>query len=283
VSPDINYLDPSQPLFPAGSNPASLAQLTMGGQQGESAFYRGLSAQELMDIVYPKYDAFYNRPAGSPPPEGMSGFGFGQQTEGSLVGDPQSAGYVPGFWDHPIRSEAWEYALSGPQEGMSGDNKWGIPWAGWVQDAYSSAPDPANLLYGRWSSYGFPGDPTQNGDVHSWNLSGDSVFNALTGAGSWSPADSAMGAAAANWLTVEPQWLGMYEGSGYDQWTDLPAEELAVAPFTANYGPVGWAAMGRPDMYWDLPYHQPFVEGDEAFFNRYLALMADPSMGAWAE
>jgi hypothetical protein len=275
MSPDINYTDPSKPLFAAGANPPSLSQLTQGGQAGESAFYRGLSAEELMNIVYPKYDAYYNRGAGNPVPEGMSGFGFGEQTEGSLVGGPFDPGYVPAFWNHPIRSEKGTYALAPQDPGYDGSNRFGIeaPW--YVTDP--GEPDPANMLYSRWNAYGHPGDPTQNGTIHGGNfMTGPAEFNALTGAGSYAPTDW-----ASTWLGVEPQWLGAYAGTGYDQWTDVP--DLGNAPFAGAFDPIQWAAMGRPDMWWNNPQNAPFVEGDEEFFNRYMALMGDPSMGAWAE
>ena len=76
ADPKIN-LDPNKPLFDPKdeTGPASLSQLT-GGQRGEMLYYAGLSPEELINNIYPKYDEYFNRAAGAPAPNG--GLMFGQ-------------------------------------------------------------------------------------------------------------------------------------------------------------------------------------------------------------
>ena len=76
-SPQINLYDPSKPLFPKGDSPTSLFQLG-SLQEGENAFLRSLSAEELMLEVWPDYWRYYHRPAGAPVPDDLrAGMTFG--------------------------------------------------------------------------------------------------------------------------------------------------------------------------------------------------------------
>lgn len=90
-SPEINLTDPSQPLFAADAQPASLAQLGVH-QAGERAFLRSLSAQELMTQIWPLYSQYYHRAAGAPVPAGFeAGLTFGSPVtdgDGKLVRSP---------------------------------------------------------------------------------------------------------------------------------------------------------------------------------------------------
>jgi len=91
ASPEINLTDPSKPLFDKGAHPSSLAQLGVD-QQGEQAFLRSLSAQELMTQIWPLYYQYYHRPAGSPIPAGFeAGLTFGSGVigaDGTLTHSP---------------------------------------------------------------------------------------------------------------------------------------------------------------------------------------------------
>ncbi len=64
ADPDINISDPSQPLFPKNAAPLSLFQLGVL-QDGENAFLRSLSAEELMLQVWPAYYRYFHRAAGA--------------------------------------------------------------------------------------------------------------------------------------------------------------------------------------------------------------------------
>jgi hypothetical protein len=70
ADPDINISDPSKPLFSKNSAPLSLFQLGVL-QDGENAFLRSLSAEELMLQVWPAYYRYFHRCAGCPVPDDL--------------------------------------------------------------------------------------------------------------------------------------------------------------------------------------------------------------------
>lgn len=152
--PSINYTDPSQPLFPAGSNPPSLIGLS-GGQLGELSFLRSLDAQELLGDLGPLYDAYYNREAGAPPPPG---FEAGLAGFGSPV-------YNPGP-DYPSGASGGNYTRNplmglygGPQQiGAGVLQAQGLEG---VTDPYELGRELGGGLYNRWSAYGYPGTGDQ--------------------------------------------------------------------------------------------------------------------------
>jgi hypothetical protein len=77
ASPEMEIYDAAKPLFPLNAHPVSLFQLG-SFQTGESAFLRSLSAEELMDTVYPMYYRIHHRAAGAPVPAELAvGLDFG--------------------------------------------------------------------------------------------------------------------------------------------------------------------------------------------------------------
>jgi hypothetical protein len=130
-SPEVQWDDPTQPLFGQGSHPDSLMGLT-GFGAGEEAFYRNFSAQQLMEEVFPQFSQYYHREAGSEAP--FPGLMFGQISE-----NPN--------WNVP-GAENWVTS--------------GVPY----RDPH---PIRDSLAYNIWSKYGMPGDYTMNGNVRGPN------------------------------------------------------------------------------------------------------------------
>lgn len=96
--PNMNFMDPNAPLFPAGSMPQSLNALGVL-QAGERDLLSQYTAQQLMEQLYPIYDAYTNRPAGSPVPAGMeAGLTLGQPTQqggrSPVMGTPVAQAYA---------------------------------------------------------------------------------------------------------------------------------------------------------------------------------------------
>lgn len=244
ASPEIN-LSGQGPLFGQGDLPISLQQFT-GFQEGEQAFARNLTAPEWLLGMQPKYNEYFNRPAGSAAPNAGLSFGVDPGL-GSLT--PFDPGYQPAYANHPIRSPLWQQQL--------------IDSGGDV-----SALDPANALYARWSAYNMPGDYTMNGTMNLTNapFGRHGSFDVFTGGGGF-----ALGGSAEfpqmdllnQFLTNEipPQWLGGLENAGYTDWSQMPLELLMeYNPAFAFAGYPGMAAaLGRPDIYWAMPWAAPFA------------------------
>lgn len=279
ASPDINLFDPSQPLFGPDAHPQSLQQLT-GYGAGEEAFYRGLSAEEFLRGIQPLYNQYYNRAPGAPPPN--AGLMFGVDP-GMGSAAPFDEGYAPAYWDHPIRSPRWQYALTeDPTRG--GANRFGIAAPGYAADVYGSGLDalsPAERLYGRWSALGMPGDYTMNGTLDLSTPWGDRAgsFSPMTGQGSYS-FGGRLGMLN-DWIdgTIPPGYLGAFEGFA-GGWGDMSvADIMEWNPAAAFAGYPGMAAaLGRPDIYWSMPWAAPFGPGGELVsqeaYDRLLAVMA---------
>ena len=136
---DLNLDDPSRLLFDPNNPPASLSQLT-GGQRGETAMLAGLSGQEFIDQVMPRYYDYFNRAPGTAAPglgpmfgessynDALSGSFMDQQ--GNVFGNPVQRGFLtetPGY-------ERWS-AYGQPGTGM--------PGAGTVSGAYGDSINPA--------------------------------------------------------------------------------------------------------------------------------------------
>lgn len=274
-SPEINYKDPSRPLFDPTENPSSLLQLT-GGGRGERAFYASLSPEELMLNILPLYNAYYNRPAGSEAP--FSGFTFGALGKTTPGATPLDNNYLPPFWDHPIRSPLWQLAL---QEDP-GSNRFGVEQPAWAKNLYGAGIDAipmANQLYARWQVYGYPGDPTQNGVITDYGgpLGKFVQFVPLTGQGGASFSGS-MGSQFNDWIndTIPPNWLAG-PVSNYTSWSQVPIDLLKE--WWPAWGVLGYlgsaAALGHPEYYWMYPWAAPFSPdkvGQDAI-NRFIELV----------
>lgn len=117
----VNYNDPSQPLFNLGTDPVSLFQLT-NFQAGESAHYASMTAQQLLEQIWPLYHANYNRPAGAPSPTGGLMFG-------DIGYDESKMGQLGGGVIKPKTRETEVYQQWGDY-GMPGDPTMG----GWIRD-----------------------------------------------------------------------------------------------------------------------------------------------------
>jgi hypothetical protein len=91
ADPNLNLYDPSKPFFGENAIPISLFNEGVL-QMGERGFLRGLSAPEFMLGVGRLAHAYYDRPAGSPVPQGMeAGLTFGspvRNADGSYARSP---------------------------------------------------------------------------------------------------------------------------------------------------------------------------------------------------
>lgn len=152
ASPELNLTDPSKPLFDAGEAPTSLFQLGVL-QGGENAFYRGLSAEELMRYIAPLYWQQYHRAAGSPAPY-ETGLTFG-----SPVQRPGPSG---NYTDAVFEKSPVMGATGGPQY----INPAAMQAAGFTpqQLAAAQGEDQLQLLrslgggyYNRWTGWQYPG------------------------------------------------------------------------------------------------------------------------------
>jgi hypothetical protein len=155
MSAEINVRDPSKPLFGPGQHPVSLFNAT-GFQSGEEDFYRTMSAEEFMRQIMPQYNAYFNRPAGAPVPQGMEG-GF---MMGSPWLNPQTGEYSrsPAMSSPAYqRYQAYGYprAPDNNLEGVYGPdpNPAGVAtgWQGWTAPYAPNVVDPAFLA--RLQSY----------------------------------------------------------------------------------------------------------------------------------
>lgn len=149
MSPEINLYDPSKPLFDANAHPTSLFNLT-GLQSGEESLYRTMTAEEFMRNVMPAYNAYYNRPAGSPVPHGLeSGLTFGspytdpttgQTFRSPIMSTPEYQRYQAyGYPRPPDNNKPGVYGAdpnaAGPLTG----------WAGWTSPYSPQNVDPTFL------------------------------------------------------------------------------------------------------------------------------------------
>lgn len=173
-SPEINLYDPTKPLFKPGERPTSIFQLT-GQQAGESAFYRGLSAAELMEQISPIYDSVANRPEGSEAPGQLT---FGGETE-SLI--KQTDAYK--------RWTALNQPGAAQGSGLISDPRTGIQWnpyTGEVQFLPGQRDQQSILMQEELvkAMQGQPYDPNRIGVLGQAIMAGDpDMFMSAVGSG----------------------------------------------------------------------------------------------------
>lgn len=125
ASPEIEVYDAARPLFTKGMHPVSLQQLGVD-QGGEAMFLRSLSAEELMQTVWPFYFRYFHRTAGTPVSDDLAvGLTFG-----NVVAE----------------------SCSGPTDCINGIR-------------YKRSPLMSTDSYKRWVAYGTPGNERQNGYI----------------------------------------------------------------------------------------------------------------------
>jgi hypothetical protein len=202
---DINR-DPSEPLYGAGVNPASMIGLT-GGQAGENAFYRSLSAEELLREIAPLYWSYYHRGAGEPVPAGMeAGMMFGSPIYNA--GPNTSQGASTGtYTESPIKGMTGRPQQIGAgtlaAEGLQGET-----------DPYELGRQLAGGLYNRWSAYGYPGTGSQS-------TVGGPLFDPSTGQTDQYRIDPFSGGYGA-----DPYFADFWAEPNFQPWQSLDPETL---------------------------------------------------------
>lgn len=187
----VNLTDPNAPLFPAGSLPASMFQLHMG-QGEEAAFLASLSADELMQYLFPHFWALHHRGAGEPIPEGYeAGLTFGSP----VLGDNGVYTYSPfmGFMGNAGQNLGAGVLAA---EGLDPESL----------DANSLPSDLAGGLYNRWTAWGMPGASSIGG-----------LQGGLGGLQGWVQADALGG--------LPPSVAQRYADRWWDGWWDFPYRE----------------------------------------------------------
>jgi hypothetical protein len=141
ASPEMEIYDATKPLYAQNAHPSSLFQLG-SSQAGENAFLRSLSAEELMDTVYPMYYRTYHRAAGAPLPDDLApGLTFG----------------------NVLRESCSDNTANGCVDGVR----------------YRHSPLMDTDAYKVWQAYGTPGVDS-NGFIVDWQTGYG--YNPLTGA-----------------------------------------------------------------------------------------------------
>lgn len=184
-SPEVNYRDPSRPLFGAGQTPTSLSQLG-SLQAGEGGYLQGLSAAQVMTELYPLLWRSRNDPGFRQwmADEGK-GLSFGAGVGNSLMmdapsyqtyaalghpGDPTMKGVVHGS----TGGADWSYSPLLGQGDVSAGGRWGQQAAVNVEGILSGAirpeyfADPASYWEMVRTSLGSGGAAAFTGDPSYW-------------------------------------------------------------------------------------------------------------------
>lgn len=174
ADPSLNLTDPNKPLFDFGTaHPTSLDQLT-GFQAGEEAYYAGLTAEELLTQVYPLYSQYYNRPAGTAPPDNLAGgltFGGYNPVTGAVGGaireNPSQA--------NDLYMRAMSYGMLDPEHWgrVGGDAGPFGPASEYYPLLNTGTAYPSNPNMGRWSQ------ALQGGEIQPGYFYDEQAYNDL--------------------------------------------------------------------------------------------------------